>query len=109
MSGASSQESSVRRKPFLEIPTLSTRHHEKREKERRKSRGRDLSASSSDDEKKKSGPGFPTGSSCLAYSLGYEHNSQTLIVNVLQCRLGLATLVIYYNFGRSTNFIATFL
>jgi len=59
-----------------------TRHHEKREKERRKSRGRDLSSSSSsDDEKKKTIKG-PFPGPCLSYSLGIEQASQTLLVTV---------------------------
>jgi len=64
-----------------------TRHTEKVEKERRKSRARGLSSSSSsDDEKKKKRNGHLEGVSSIAYQLNFEEASQTLVVTILQCR-----------------------
>merc|ERR1719397_265091 len=68
-----------------------TRHTEKVEKERRKSRAKGLSSSSSssDDEKKakkKSNGKGVEGVACIAYQLNFEQTSQTLVVTILQCR-----------------------
>jgi len=67
-----------------------TRTYEKREKERRKSRGRELSSSSSsEDEVKKSVHKSRTVSltgPCLSYSVEYELANQTLIVTVIGAR-----------------------
>jgi len=64
-----------------------TRHTEKVEKERRKSRARDLSSSSSsDDDKKKKRNGQIEGVPSIAYKLNFEETSQTLVVTIVQCR-----------------------
>jgi len=67
-----------------------TRHTEKVEKERRKSRARGLSSSSSsssNDEKKPKRNGHPAeGVSSIAYRINFEEASQTLVVTILQCR-----------------------